>query len=80
MSAPERPRWPDGAWRDGRYRHDAAAEAYMGHLEARIAELEVERERLRAALEMIAGERPCIDALMGDKDIAHTALKAATDG
>jgi predicted nucleic acid-binding Zn-ribbon protein len=32
-------------------------------------------ERLRVALEMIAGKRQCIDNLMGDKDIARHALE-----
>jgi len=33
-----------------------------------------EAERLREALEMIAGQRQCIDNLMSDKDIARAAL------
>jgi hypothetical protein len=32
---------------------------------------------LLAALEMIAGERPCIDNLMSDKDIARAAIAKA---
>jgi hypothetical protein len=33
-----------------------------------------EIERLRAALEMITGERPCPDNLLGNFDIAYAAL------
>ena len=36
--------------------------------------LEAENERLREALEIIAGERQCVDNLLGDKDIAELAL------
>ena len=31
-------------------------------------------EKLEAALEIIAGQRPCIDNLMGNADIARQAL------
>lgn len=34
-----------------------------------------EIERLRAALEMIAGKRPCPDNLLGNDDIARIALE-----
>ena len=38
-------------------------------------DLRIEIERLRAALEMIAGVRPCPDNLLGNADIARIALK-----
>ena len=38
--------------------------------------LEAERDALREALQIIAGERPCIDNLMSDKEIARAALAA----
>lgn len=38
------------------------------------------RDRLRKALEMIAGERPCIDNLMGNVDIARAALGGSDHG
>lgn len=34
----------------------------------------VELERMRQALEIIAGKRPCIDNLMGNADLARQAL------
>lgn len=34
----------------------------------------LENQRLREALEIIAGERPCLDDLMSDKDVARAAL------
>jgi len=34
----------------------------------------VENERLRAALEMIAGRRQCLDNLLGNVEIARQAL------
>lgn len=37
-------------------------------------ELATENQRLRVALEMIAGIRPCADVLMGNADIARAAL------
>ena len=39
------------------------------------AEKDKEIERLRGALKIIAGELPCIDNLMGNADIARTALQ-----
>lgn len=38
-------------------------------------EKDKEIERLRGALKIIAGELPCIDNLMGNADIARTALQ-----
>ena len=38
---------------------------------AEIDKLTAERDRLREALEMIAGKRQCLDNLMSDKDIAR---------
>jgi hypothetical protein len=39
-----------------------------------IGELNATIDRYRAALEIIAGVRPCVENLMGDKDIARAAL------
>ena len=44
---------------------------------ARVAERQ--RDALLEALKMIAGETPCFDNLMGDKDIAHAAIKAVEE-
>jgi len=41
-----------------------------------IRHLEVEIERLRAALEIIAGRRQCLDNLMSHADVARAALEA----
>ena len=47
----------------------------MLNLSARqVVQLRVEVERLRVALEIIAGLRPCIDNLMSNADIARAAL------
>ena len=50
-------------------------------LHKRIAALEAEIKRLREALEIIAGDRTCLDNLMGNVDIARAALaeKGETD-
>ena len=40
----------------------------------REAELELEVLRLRSALEIIAGIRPCVDVLLGNADIAKLVL------
>jgi hypothetical protein len=70
-----------------------AAEAALAQANKRIAQLEhgydVLREALRtreadltqanAALEIIAGERQCVDNLMGDKDVAREALRRARE-
>ena len=39
-----------------------------------IAALDAENKRLREALEIIAGDRPCLDNLMGNVDVAREAL------
>lgn len=46
----------------------------------RIAALEAERDRLRAALRIIAGEDQCLDSLMGNADVARAALKGGGNG
>ena len=51
-------------------RHDL--EQYVGIA----SELATENEKMRVALEMIAGMRPCPDSLMGNADIARAALAA----
>ena len=40
-----------------------------------LTQLRTERDWLRVALETIAGDRPCVDNLMSDKDIARAALQ-----
>ena len=50
---------------------DAGAEML---LQERIAELEAENQRLRDALEIIAGKRQCVNNLMGNVEIAMAAL------
>ena len=35
-----------------------------------------EIKRLREALEIIAGDRPCLDNLMGNVDVARAALES----
>lgn len=47
-----------------------------GQLQRQIIKLEAQRYALLEALKMIAGETPCFDNLMGDKDIARAAIKA----
>ena len=42
-----------------------------------LSSLRAERDAAVAALEMIAGVRPCLDNLMSDKDIARAAIDAA---
>lgn len=51
---------------------DDAALAYRleGYLAAQAAEI----ERMREALEIIAGKRQCIDNLMGNADLARQVL------
>ena len=39
-----------------------------------VAEAAAEIKRLREALELIAGDRPCLDNLMGNVDVARAAL------
>ena len=36
----------------------------------------IEIKRLREALEIIAGDRPCLDNLMGNVDVARAALES----
>lgn len=55
------------------WREKQAAEARADILARRV-------EGLEAALEMIAGKRPCIDNLMGNVDIALAALKQKDGG
>lgn len=43
-------------------------------LHAALRALDADISRYRAALEIIAGRRQCIDNLMGDKDIARRTL------
>jgi hypothetical protein len=52
-------------------------------LAARVAKAEADRDRLRAALavavqalEIIVGERQCLDNLMGNRDVGFAALTA----
>lgn len=48
--------------------------------EARIAALEAERDGLREALEIIAGERQCLDNLMSNVEVARAALSGPETG
>ena len=41
---------------------------------ANIERMKDENERLREALEIIAGHRQCVDPLMGNQDVAIAAL------
>lgn len=43
-----------------------------------IEEQAIEIKRLREALEIIAGDRPCLDNLMGNVDVARAALTITT--
>lgn len=43
-------------------------------LQSALRALDADISRYRAALEIIAGRRQCIDNLMGDKDIARRTL------
>lgn len=52
---------------EGRRKIACEALAVMDHLDAR-------ERRLREALEIIAGQRQCVDNLMGNADIARAAL------
>ena len=52
---------------EGRRKIACEALAVMDHLDAR-------ERRLREALEVIAGQRQCVDNLMGNADIARAAL------
>ena len=56
-----------------------AAQRLEGYREMgrKLAAKEAERDAAVAALEMIAGVRPCPDNLMSDKDIARAAIDAA---
>lgn len=42
---------------------------------ARLARLEAERDRLREALLIVAGEKQCIDSTLSNMHIAKEALK-----
>ena len=50
-----------------------------GELLRNVEKLEDQRDALLEALKMIAGQAPCIDNLMSDKDIARTALAKAEE-
>jgi uncharacterized protein YukE len=64
----------DAAAADARVAGDAAR-----HFEADRDRLAAKVERMRDALEIIAGQRQCIDNLMGNDDIARAALAGDTD-
>jgi hypothetical protein len=44
-------------------------------LERELAAERAKVARLREALQIIAGQRPCVDNLLSNSDIAHLALK-----
>lgn len=44
-------------------------------LQSALTEAQAQVERMRAALEIIAGKRKCIDNLMGNVDVANEALR-----
>lgn len=44
-------------------------------LESALATVKAEAEKMREALEIIVGKRPCIDNLMSNVDVALWALK-----
>ncbi len=49
-------------------------------LRAGLAKGDAERAVLVEALEIIAGERQCLDNLMGNRDVAHAALALVRKG
>lgn len=53
---------------------DSIAKDY--HDDTRVLALLTQRDVLIEAMKMIAGQAPCIDNLMGDKDIARAAIAA----
>jgi hypothetical protein len=58
------------------FRLEAEVERLRDELrQSSIDHTRAEVERLREALEIIAGYRPCIDSLMGNQDIAIAALR-----
>lgn len=63
---------------DTMYQAKVAEEAALQDQQRRQSEenvqLRLENERLREALEIIAGYRQCVDPLMGNQDIAIAAL------
>ena len=52
----------------------AVGKLFEKRLDDAITSRDARIEKLEAALEIIAGERPCIDNLMGNADIARQAL------
>lgn len=48
-------------------------------LRQRIERLHAQRQALLEALQIIAGQKQCVDNLMSDKDIARAAIKAAEE-
>jgi len=61
--------------------HDFVVEHYASIPREQLAALREERDRLREALEMIAGERPCTyHGAMDDRDVALAALTTDTKG
>jgi len=54
----------------------AADSLIWPHIAAKlIREQHAKNERLREALEIIAGCRQCVDPLMGNQDVARAALR-----
>ncbi len=74
--------WPDcGCEGDEACRlaqHVLMEEKRADRATARAELAEAEAERLREALEIIAGRRPCLDNLMSNADIATAALQPRT--
>jgi uncharacterized coiled-coil DUF342 family protein len=66
------------AARDALKRLNAEYEDHIGSVEAERDHLAAKVERMREALEIIAGQRQCIDNLMGNDDIARAALAGDT--
>lgn len=52
----------------------AVGKLFEKRLDDAITSRDARIEKLEAALEIIAGQRPCIDNLMGNADIARQAL------
>jgi chromosome segregation ATPase len=62
------------AERDALKRLNAEYEDHIGSVEAERDHLAADAAKMREALEIIAGQRQCIDNLMGNDDIARAAL------
>lgn len=52
----------------------------VGQAAAELRRLSTVNATLLDALNIIAGNRPCVDNLMGDADIARAAIKKAEEG